>query len=158
MRGPAWTHCPLARAQGAKTMDLFTLQPYPTSFTPTGTPRMRTGILAAFTGMLALGHVAHSLAFDDADFCAAMEEIAKMRATYARVAVAVACDAKIVNFRIRLDATVNGPSSGWQERTHTLMNQMYCQGPMRAAIDHGWTIAFTIVSARESYYMTAECR
>jgi len=119
---------------------------------------MRTGILAAVIGMLTFGHVAHPLAFDDAAFCAAMEEIAKMRVTYARIAVAVACDAKIVNFRIRLDATAGELSSGWQERTHTLMNQTYCQGPMRAAIDNGWTVAFTIVSARESYYMTAECR
>ena len=29
---------------------------------------------------------------------------------------------------------------------------------MRAAIDNGWTVAFTILSARESYFMTAECR
>jgi len=108
--------------------------------------------------MFTLGQVAHSLAFDDAAFCAAMEEIAKFRPTYARVGVTVACDAKIVNFRIRLDATVGELSSGWQERTHALMNQAYCQGPMRAAIDTGWTVAFTIMSVHESYYMTAECR
>ena len=108
--------------------------------------------------MLTLAHLAHSLAFDDAGFCAAMQEIAKGKAAYSRVAVAVVCNAKIIDFRVRPGVPVNELPAGWQERTHVLMNQMYCQGPMRAAIDNGWTVAFTIMSARESYYMTAECR
>ena len=107
------------------------------------------------TGMLTLAHLAHSLVFDDAVFCAAMQEIGKGRVAYSRVAVAVVYNAKIIDFRVRPEVPVNGLPAGWQERAHVLMNQMYCQGPMRAAIDSGWTVAFTIMSARESYYMTA---
>ena len=87
-----------------------------------------------------------------------MREIAKERAGYPRVAVAVVCNGKIINFKIRPEVPVNQLPAGWQERTHALMNQMYCQGPMRAAINNGWTVAFTIMSAGEGYYMTAECR
>jgi hypothetical protein len=108
--------------------------------------------------MLTLGRVVHSLAFDDAGFCAAMQEMAKERAGYSRVAVAVVCDAKMIEFKTRPEVPISELPSGWQERAHTLMNQTYCQGPTRTAIDNGWTIAFTIVSARESYYMTVECR
>jgi hypothetical protein len=119
---------------------------------------MRTGLLAALTGMLTLAHLAHSLAFDDAGFCAAMQDIGKQSTAYSRVTVAVVCNEKIIDFKIRPEVPVNELPAGWRERTHVLMNQMYCQGPMRAAIDNGWTVAFTITSARESYYMTAECR
>jgi hypothetical protein len=119
---------------------------------------MRTGLLAALTGMLTLALLAQSFAFDDARFCAAMQEMAKERTAYPRVAVAVVCNEKIIDFKIRPEVPVNELPAGWQERTHVLMNQMYCRGPMRAAIDNGWTVAFTITSARESYYMTAECR
>ena len=119
---------------------------------------MRTGLLAALTVMLTLGLFAQSFAFDDARFCAAMQEIAKEGAAYPRIAVTVVCHAKIIDFRVRPEVPVNELPAGWQERAHVLMNQVYCEGPMRAAIDNGWTVAFTIISARESYYMTAECR
>jgi hypothetical protein len=110
------------------------------------------------TAMLTRAHPAHALAFDDTRFCEAMQEIAKERAFNTRVAVVIHCDAKIVDFKIRLGVPVNERPEGWQDRTHVLLNQMYCHGPMRAAINNGWTVAFTITSARESYYMTAECR
>src|SRR5215831_5873209 len=119
---------------------------------------MRTGLLVALAGMLTLALLAQSFAFDDARFCAAMQETAKEGAAYPRLAVAVVCNGKIINFKIRPEVPVNQLRAGWQERTHVLMNQMYCQGPMRAAINYGWTVAFTIMSARESYYITAECR
>ena len=119
---------------------------------------MRKGLLVALTGMLTLALLAQSFAFDDARFCAAMQEIAKEGAAYPRLAVAVVCNGKIINFKIRPEVPVNQLPAGWQERMHVLMNQMYCQGPMRAAINNGWTVAFTIMSAGESYYMTAECR
>ena len=119
---------------------------------------MRTGLLAALTGMLTLAPLTRSFAFDDARFCAAMQEIAKEGAAYPRVAVVVVCNGKIINFKIRPEVPVNQLRAGWQERTHVLMNRMYCQGPMRAAIDNGWTVAFTIMSAGEGYYMTVECR
>ena len=119
---------------------------------------MRKGLLAALTGMLTLAPLTRSFAFDDARFCAAMQEIAKGRAADPRVVVAVVCNGKIINFRIRPEVPVDQLPAGWQERMHVLMNQIYCQGPMRAAINNGWTVAFTIVSAGEGYYMTAECR
>ena len=119
---------------------------------------MRAGQLATLTGMLTLVLSAESFAFDDAGFCVAMQEMAKERAAYPRLAVAVICNEKIIDFKIRPGVPVNELPAGWQERTHVLVNQMYCQGPMRAAIDNGWTVAFTIMSARESYYMKAECR
>jgi hypothetical protein len=119
---------------------------------------MRTSLPAALIGLLTLALLAQSFAFDDARFCAAMQEIAKQGAAYPRVAVTVVCNAKIIDFRVRPEVPVNELPAGWQERAHVLMNQTYCEGPMRAAIDNGWTVAFTIMSARESYYMTAECR
>jgi hypothetical protein len=119
---------------------------------------MRTGLSAALIGMLTLALLGQSFAFDDARFCAAMQEIAKEGVAYPRVAVTVVCDAKIIDFRARPEVPVEELPAGWQERAHVLINQMYCGGPMRAAIDNGWTVAFTIMSARESYYMTAECR
>jgi hypothetical protein len=119
---------------------------------------MRTGIFAVSTGMMMLARVAHSLAFDDAAFCVALQQIGKDGVENSRVAVAVACDAKIINFKIRPEVPVNKLPSGWQERAHALINQTYCQDPMRTAINNGWTVAFTIMSARESYYITADCR
>src|SRR5262249_3394767 len=114
---------------------------------------MRRGKVVPLTLLLTLGHVVHGLAFDDAGFCAAMQqmakermEIAKGRMGYSRVAVAVACDAKMIEFRTRPEVPISELPPGWQERAHTLMNQTYCQGPMRVAIDNGWTIAFTITS------------
>ena len=143
---------------GVKTVDFRGHLPYPILSNLMDTHRMRTGPLAALTVMLTLALLTGSFAFDDARFCAAMQEIAKEGAAYPRVAVAVVCNGKIINFKIRPEVPVNQLPAGWQERMHVLMNQMYCQGPMRAAINNGWTVAFTIMSAGESYYMTAECR
>jgi hypothetical protein len=114
--------------------------------------------MAALTGTLTLTLLAQSFAFDGARFCAAMQEVAKERAAYTRVTVAVDCDAKIIDFKISPEVPINELPAGWQERIHVLMNQMYCEGPMRAVINNGWTVAFTIRSAREGYYITAECR
>ena len=124
---------------------------------------MRIVSFTALTAMLSLPHPAYAQPFDDTRFCLAMQEMAKERASnlnYTRhVAVVVLCDAKIVDFKIRPGVPVNELPAGWQERTHVLLNQMYCRDPMLAAIDNGWTVAFTIMSADgESHYMTAECR
>ena len=119
---------------------------------------MRTVSLAVLTAMLTLVHLAHAHAFDDTHFCDAMQGLAKEKASYTRVAVDIHCDTKIVDFKIRPGVPVNELPAGWQDRTHVLLNQMYCHGPMRAAINNGWTVAFTIMSTHESYYMTADCR
>jgi hypothetical protein len=94
--------------------------------------------------MLTLAHLAHSFAFDDA-----RRGNAEHRQTDDRLFAP--CNAKIIDCRVRTEVPVNELPAGWQERAHVLMNQMYCQGPMRAAIDNEWTVAFTIMSARESY-------
>src|SRR5215470_18453306 len=52
MRDPAWTHCPLLRP-GREDYGSLHSTTVPYAFAPTGTHRMRTGILAAFTVMLA---------------------------------------------------------------------------------------------------------
>jgi hypothetical protein len=123
-----------------------------------GTHRMRMVSFAGLTAMLTLAHPASTQAFDDARFCEAIQEIAKERASNTRIVVVVHCSAKIIDFKIRLAVPVNELPAGWQDRTHVQLNRMYCHGPVRAAINNGWTIAFTIMSAHESYYMTAECR
>lgn len=123
---PGWTHLFPVPLQGVKPMDLLTALPYPGSFTPTGIRRMRRGKLVLWTLMLILGHVVHSLAFDDAGFCAAMQEIAKERVGHSRVAVAVVCDAKMIQFKTRPEVPISELPSGWQERAHALMNQTYC--------------------------------
>lgn len=132
----------------------------------TDTHRMRIISCTALAAMLAFPHPAHAQGFDDAGFCQALQEIAvnKERGSrpneyVSRIAVTVHCDMKIVQFKMRLGVPINDLRSGWQEHTHVLLNQMYCQGPMRAAIDKGWTVAFTIMSADgERHYMTPECR
>jgi hypothetical protein len=131
----------------------------------TETYRMRMASFTALIVMLALlPPRACAQAFDDTRFCQAMQETATERAAKHNnftnhVAVVVLCNAKIVDFQMRPGVPVNALPPGWHERTHVLLNQMYCQGPMRAAIDNGWTVAFTIMSADgENHYMTAECR
>jgi hypothetical protein len=122
------------------------------------THRMRTVSFTALTALLTLAHSARAQPFDDIRFCEAIQEIAKERASYTRVVVVVHCTAKIVDFRIRLAIPGNELPADWQERTHVRLNEMYCRGPVRAAINNGWTVAFTIMTAQERYYMTAECR
>jgi hypothetical protein len=145
------------------TVFLKALVPY--SCRQTDTYRMRIASFTALMVMLALlPPRAYAQAFDDTRFCQAMQETAIERAakhnTFTNhVAVVVLCNAKIVDFQMRPGVPVNELPPGWHERMHVLLNQMYCQGPMRAAIDNGWTVAFTIMSADgENHYMTAECR
>jgi hypothetical protein len=118
---------------------------------------MRTASFTALTAMLTLAHPARAQTFDDVRFCDAIQAIAQERASYTRVVVVAHCNVKILDFRIRLPVTGNELPADWQELAHVQLNEMYCHGPMRAAISNGWIVAFTIMTAQERYYMTAEC-
>jgi hypothetical protein len=119
---------------------------------------MRTASFTALTVMLTVAHPARAQPFDDIRFCEAIREIAQERASYTRVVVVPHCNVKILDFRIRLPVPGNELPADWQERIHVQLNRLYCHGPMREVISNGWIVAFTIMTAQERYYMTAECR
>lgn len=127
---------------------------------------MRTISCTVLTAILAFPHPGYAQEFDNADFCRAWQEItadkeggSKLEGYAARIAVTARCDMKFVEFKIKLGVPINHLRDGWQEHTHVLLNQKYCDGPMRSAMDKGWIVAFTIMSTDgERHYMTPECR
>ena len=112
--------------------------------------------------------LAPAYAFDDKEFCAAAQQFARAAATdidqwldrtTRNGGMAVSCDAKLVEFRRFVHASLSVMNESWKQRQAHVLSSTHCNNPIwKDAIGNGWRIALSITTTDGSRMLIpAQC-